>query len=105
TRRSSDLQSIPAGQTTKTFTVTINGDATVEANESFFVNLSNVAGAIVGDAQAVGTILNDDGPTLSIANVAVTEGNSGTKLATFTVRLSHAAAVPVTYTIATGNYT
>jgi hypothetical protein len=51
-----------AGQTTKNIGITINGDAVKEANETFRVNLSAAAGgdASIGDAQAVGTIQNDD---------------------------------------------
>jgi hypothetical protein len=99
-------QTIAAGATSKTFVVSINGDATAEPNETFNVNVSNVTGAGVGDGQARGTIANDDSPPqLSIANVSVTEGNSGTRLATFTVQLSQAASMPVTYNIATTNGT
>ena len=98
-------QSIPAGQTSKTFTVTINGDTTKEANETFNVNVSNVVGASVADGQARGTIVNDDSPLLSIADVSIAEGNSGTKLATFTVKVSPASATAVTYNIATANNT
>jgi hypothetical protein len=53
-------QSIPAGQLTKTFAVTINGDVTVEPNEYFVVNLTNAAGASLFDPQANGFINNDD---------------------------------------------
>ena len=53
-------QTIPAGNSTYTFTVAVNGDATVEPNETFFVNVTNVTGATVGDAQGLGTITNDD---------------------------------------------
>jgi hypothetical protein len=50
-----------ATETTKTVSVTINGDTTVEPNEYFYVNLSNAtSGAAIGDGQGVGTILNDD---------------------------------------------
>jgi hypothetical protein len=94
-------QSIPAGQTSKTIAITLSGDTAIEANETFKVNLSHPVNATVADAQAIGTILNDDGPTLSIADVAVVEGNSGTRLATFTVKLSQASTSPVTYNIAT----
>src|SRR5262249_48875992 len=38
----------------------VNGDTTIEANETFLVNVSNVTGAVVGDGQGVGAILNDD---------------------------------------------
>ncbi len=98
-------QSIPAGQTSKTFTVTINGDSTVEHNESFWIYLSNPTGASIPDGWAIGTIVNDDGPTLSINNANVSEGNSGTKTLTFTVSLSVAASSAVTYSIATANNT
>ena len=45
---------------TQTISVTVNGDTGVEANESFAVNLSNAANALVGDAQGIGTITNND---------------------------------------------
>jgi hypothetical protein len=95
---------IAAGATSKTFTVTVNGDTSVEYGELFFVNLANPVGAVIGDGQGVGTIANDDEavtPTLSIGDVSVSEGNSGTKLATFTVSLSAAATGEVSYDIAT----
>lgn len=52
---------ISAGLSSTTISITIFGDRTVEPNETFFVNLSNAAGATLIDAQGVGTILNDDG--------------------------------------------
>jgi Ca2+-binding RTX toxin-like protein len=55
--------SFVAGQTTATFSVTINGDTTVEANETFNVNLSGATnGATISDNLGVGTITNDDSP-------------------------------------------
>ena len=51
---------IAAGRTTRTFAVTINGDTKVEPDETFFVNLSNPRGGVLGDAQGVATIVNDD---------------------------------------------
>jgi len=98
-------QSISAGATSKTFTVTINGDTAIEPNETFTVSVSNVVGASVSDGQAMGTIKNDDCYCLSIANVTISEGNSGAKQATFTVRLSQAAPGNVTYNIATADST
>lgn len=53
-------QTIPAGASSYAFVVAINGDTTTEPDETFLVNVSNVAGAIVNDAQATGTIVNDD---------------------------------------------
>jgi hypothetical protein len=49
-----------AGETSKTISIVVNGDRKREANETFFVNLSDVVGALLQDNQGVGTILNDD---------------------------------------------
>ena len=53
---------IPAGQTSRTITILVNGDTTPEVDETFFVNLSKPDQTIIGNAQGKGTILNDDGP-------------------------------------------
>ncbi|WP_370677708.1 Calx-beta domain-containing protein [Pleomorphomonas sp. PLEO] len=101
-------QTIAAGSSSATFTVQVNGDTLNEPNETFFVNVSNVSGASVADAQGQGTIVNDDGqPTLSIDDVSVNEGNSGTTTATFTVSLSAASGqtVSVNYASADGTAT
>lgn len=50
------------GELEKTFTVTVNGDADTEPNETFLVNLTSNDATVVR-AQATGTILNDDGIT------------------------------------------
>jgi len=101
--RSLQGMQIPAGQTTRLHQVTINGDAGIEPNETFLVELDDVVGASKYDWQAIATIYNDDGPTLSVNDVSISEGNAGTKVATFTVFLSQAAAVPISYDIATSN--
>jgi hypothetical protein len=48
------------GVTTMTVAIAVHGDTAVEANETFFVNLNTPTNLTIGDAQAVGTILNDD---------------------------------------------
>ena len=54
----------------------------------------------------MGTIRNDDAaPALSIDDVTVTEGNSGTTNAVFTVSLSAAYPLAVTVNYATANGT
>jgi uncharacterized repeat protein (TIGR01451 family) len=98
-------QFIPAGQTTYTFSVTVNGDTNVEPDETFAVNVTNVTGAAVADGQGSGTIQNDDFPALSIGDVSATEGDSGTRKFTFTVSLSAPAPVSVTFDIATADGT
>ena len=115
TASASDLVEVPPtslsfapGETSKTVTVNVNGDTAIEANETFFVNLSNVAGATLADAQGVGTIINDDtppAPAITISDVSATEGNSGTKAFVFTVSLSAASASAVTVRYATASNT
>ena len=88
---------------TKTVDVPVSGDTTVEANETFFLNLSSPVGAPLGTAQGLGTIVNDDGvPTISIAGIALTEGDSGTKQAGFVVTLSNPSDQAITVDYATG---
>ena len=53
-------QTIAAGQSSATVSVTINGDIAVENDETFTVTVSNVVGAAVVRGQAIGTIVNDD---------------------------------------------
>jgi uncharacterized delta-60 repeat protein len=48
------------GVTSLNVTVQVKGDTTSEANETFFVNLSNAKNATIADAQGQGTITNDD---------------------------------------------
>jgi hypothetical protein len=52
--------SFTAGQTAKTISVTVNGDAAAESDETFFVNLFPTSTATLARTQAVGTILDDD---------------------------------------------
>jgi uncharacterized protein len=53
-------QTIPAGSSSYTFSVLVNGDEAEESDETFFVNVTNVTGATVTDGQGQGTIVNDD---------------------------------------------
>ncbi|HTY39447.1 MAG TPA: Calx-beta domain-containing protein [Bacteroidota bacterium] len=84
------------GETQKTISVSIIGDLLNEPDETFFVKLSNPSGAQIQDGSATGTIQNDDAkPVLSVSNVTVTEGNSGTTPAMFWIRLSAASGETV----------
>jgi hypothetical protein len=73
------------GVSTRTIGVTVNGDTSVEPDETFVVNLSRPINAVLGIAQGVGTIVNDDAapavvvssPTIGLGGVitvAVTNG-------------------------------
>ncbi|MFY9821491.1 MAG: ExeM/NucH family extracellular endonuclease, partial [Thermoanaerobaculia bacterium] len=107
TQKTLTSQTIPAGSSTYSFTVLVNGDTTPETNETFFVNVTNVTGAMVTDGQGLGTIVNDDAaPNLTINDVSLNEGNAGTTTFTFTVSLSAPApAGGVTFDIATADGT
>jgi predicted extracellular nuclease len=101
---------IAEGETQAMFTVQVNGDTTAEADETFTVDVSNIAGTGVAStsAQGTGTIVNDDAvpATLSIDDVTHAEGDGGTTDFTFTVSLSAPAPVGgVTFDIATSDGT
>jgi hypothetical protein len=83
-----------AGVNTQTLSVTINGDGKVETDETFSVNLSGATNAAtISDNSGTGTITNDDhSGSVSINDVTITEGNAGTKIATFTATRSGGTA-------------
>src|SRR5205085_6961111 len=92
---------IPAGQTSGTITVLVNGDRLAEPNETFFVNLSIPTNATIADSQAVGTIADDE-PRISISDVTKSEGKKGkSTLFTFTITLSAAYDQAVTVSFRT----
>jgi hypothetical protein len=57
--RSGTLRFAP-GETTRTISITVNGDTKAEQDETFKVKLSSAANAEIADSQGIGTILNDD---------------------------------------------
>src|SRR5262249_30355188 len=83
------LVTFPPGVTNQTIAVAILGDLLNETNETFRVVLSNPVNATLADAQAIGTIVNDDPlPTLQFTNASYVEGNVGTSNVVFNVNLS-----------------
>jgi hypothetical protein len=96
---------VPAGQTSGTITVQVNGDRIAEPNETFVVNLSAPNYGVITDGQGVGTI-TDDEPRISIGTVTKAEGRKNhTTLFTFTVTLSAAYDQAVTMSFRTVNGT
>ena len=90
------------GETSKTFTVAVLDDTLDEANETIEVLLTNPTNATVGDGKGVGTIAdNDTAPVLSINDVQIVEGDSGTSDMVFTVNLSQPSGQAVTVNFAT----
>ena len=95
-----------AGETSKTVSVTVAGDTVTESNETVLLNLSNASNAAIADNQGSGTITNDEAvPAISVNDVSVTEGNSGTATLSFTVSLDHASASAITVDYATADNT
>lgn len=83
--------------TPQTVTVGVLGDLVGEIDETFSVFLSNALSATIVDAQGVGTILDDDGAqtSVSIADVTMVEGDSGTTHFAFDVTLSQVTPAEV----------
>ena len=92
-------------ETEQTITVPLLDDALDENDETFTVALTNAANATLDDAEATGTIAdNDDTPALTIADAEAAEGDGQI---TFTVTLGAASSLEVTvdWTTADGTAT
>ena len=107
-----DYASIPtsvtfaAGSATATVIVDPTADTTVEPDETVILTLAAGTGYTIGTTTPVtGTINNDDSASISINDVTVSEGNSGTTNAVFTVTLSNPVDTSVTLNYATANGT
>lgn len=77
--------SFAPGEITKTVTILVNGDTAIEPNETFTVNLSAAANAIILAGVGTGTILNDDICVYSIAPTNLNIGAAGGAGNTITV--------------------
>lgn len=86
------------GETSLPVVVQVVADTTFEGTETFTATLSNPSpGYDLADPVGVGTIQNDDGqPTISVDDVAATEGNAGTTTFSFLVSLSNPSSLGIT---------
>jgi hypothetical protein len=99
-----DTLTFAPGETEKTFAVTLIDDALDENDETVILRLSSVnPGVPLGEPNiAVVSIVDDDAtPTLSINDVTLAEGDTGTSIANFTISLSSPSGRSVTTQIAT----
>ncbi len=99
-----------SGVPTRQVTVNVTGDTIDEPDETLTLTISNPigGGSKIVDAEGVGTITDNDlAPTLSIGDVTVPEGDSGTVTASFPVTLSAVSGrdVDVDYATADGTAT
>jgi hypothetical protein len=100
--------SIAPGSLSANVPVQIKGDTTFETDENFIVTLSNPTNVVIDDGQGQVTITNDDPlPAITVDDVNVLEGQSGTTSANFRVRLANASyqTVEVSYSTANGTAT
>ncbi len=95
------------GALSQTVTVVINGDNTVELNETVLMTLSMPVNGAILDGAGTGTITNDDAAVISISNPSVSEGTSGTANLTFDITMTNPADanVVVNYTTVDGTAT
>ncbi|MGH2793424.1 MAG: sulfatase-like hydrolase/transferase, partial [Actinomycetota bacterium] len=84
-----------AGETSKIFSVQINGDTEVEPDESFAVVLDQPVALEIESGTATGSILDDDDvPIVSIDDPTASEGDGDGSGIDFTITLSHASGDP-----------
>jgi hypothetical protein len=81
------------GVTNLPVSVPVVGDTLDELDETFTVNLSNAANATITDAQGLGTITDDDIPTVQFSGAPYSIVENGGS-ATITVALSAISVVP-----------
>ena len=86
--------------------VSLATDSISELDETFLVNLTNPINATLADAQATVTIVDDDLPTLSIADSSIVEGTGGSTTAVITVTVGNGVnSAPITVDYATADDT
>lgn len=94
------------GETSKKIGVTIFSDNTFEDEETFVLNLGNPLNVTIARGQGLGTIINDDPvPAISINNVTLSEGSTGTRLFLFSATLSNPSSRPITVQFTTADNT
>jgi len=88
-----------AGETEKTINIPVLGDTTGEFDETFYVTLVLPVGALIGKAQGMATIIDNDTSALDLDfNLTAPSGvGSGIKDAGFTQALSYFPAYLPTY--------
>ena len=105
TARSRVAVTVPAGDTTATVSVPILADDVYEADEFFFVDLSDPTVAeLSSDTRAVITIVDDDAPpTLSVGGAQPVSESAGPLV--FTVTRTGSTSLPATFSWSTADVT
>jgi hypothetical protein len=87
----------------RTVNVPVIGDAGDEGNKTFALDLAGPVNAVLTDGHGVATILDDDGPALSVTDATVTEGSAGITNVQLAVSLPSPASVATTVSYATAD--
>ncbi len=74
----SAVLTFPPGTTTMPFAVDVVGDPVIEADETFFVNLSGATNATIADGQGVATLVNDDSNYFTVTPCRLADTRSTT---------------------------
>jgi len=107
--KSANVTFVRGGTITKKVAVTITGDNVDEVDETFGVTVTAVKNAVIADGSATGTITDNDGPTISVAdavgnsNPPYNEGGTGetNRFVRFKVQLSGTSPQQITVNAAT----
>lgn len=90
------------GTTSQNVTVNVLGNTLLEPSKTFDLLLDGATNAYIDTTPGVGTILNDDFPTISVNNTIATAGSEGTTTyAVFAVSLIPGTSAPVSVDYAT----
>ena len=89
------------GDTSMQVTVSVNGDTTIEPDETFKVQLSDPVNATIGDSEGIGTITNDDTDVSVMVSPSSVAENSGTDLV-YTFTRNPLTSGPITVNFSVG---
>lgn len=96
------LLTFPPGVPARTLQVSIKGDAVVEGDETFSVNLLGPFNAVIAGGQGSGTIVNDDGVTTSQPPTGLHVSSIGGNVVTFRWKPPLVGPAPVGYVLTGG---
>jgi large repetitive protein len=98
--------SFAPGEDTQSIAITIKGDTSPEADETFAVRLRDAQNASISDDAATGTIRNDDeAPTVSISDTQADEADGDAVKLAFKVTLSGPSGQTIRVTATTSDGT
>ena len=89
------------GSLTQDLIVQVNGDLTVELDETVEITLSNPVSASILDGMGTGTITNDEAAVVTVSSPGIEEGDAGIPTLVFTIQMSNPSDANVSINYAT----